>query len=121
MFIIKPKNMKKIKQEDLYTFSSRKIDKIRDFNVGFGKYILNKAINNKISFFFTSSRSYTLPNSNIKVGTLKAYPMSVFLTREEVDRIICELNNEINNYINEKNVLIGNDYFQDMSKDSEKR
>lgn len=120
MFIIKPKNMKEIKQKDLYTYSPEIIDKIKEFNVGFGKYILNKVINNKISFFFTSSRSYTLPNSNIKVGTLKAYPMSVFLTKEEVDRIIDELNNEIENYINENIVITGIDYFQDMSKDSAK-
>lgn len=120
MFIIKPKNMKEIKQKDLYTYSPETINKIKEFNVGFGKYILNKVINNKISFFFTSSRSYTLPNSNIKVGTLKAYPMSVFLTKEEVDRIIDELNNEIENYINENIVITGIDYFQDMSKDSDK-
>lgn len=120
MFIIKPKNVKKIKQDDLYTYPKEIINDLKEFNVGFGKYILNKAINNKISFFFTSSRSYTLPNSDIKVGTLKVYPMSVFLNKNEVDRIIDELNKEIENYIEENKVITGIDYFQDMSKDSNK-
>lgn len=121
MFIIKPKDMQRIKEKDLYDLSSEEISKIREFNVGFGKYILNRAIDNKISFFFTSSRSYTLPNSDIKVGTLKAYPMSVFLNRDEVDRIINDLNKEIDYYINQNTVFSGRDYFQDMSKDSDER
>lgn len=120
MFIIKPKNMKKITQKDLYEASEETINKIKEFNIGFGKNILNKAINNQISFFFTSSRSYTLPNSNIKVGTLKAYPMSVFLTKQEVDRIIDELNQEIETYIEQNVITTGIEYFQDMSKDINK-
>ena len=38
----------------------------------------------------------------------------------EVDRIIDELNKEIENYIEENKVITGIDYFQDMSKDSNK-
>lgn len=119
MFVIRPKGMKKFTEKDIYSFSEETISKLREFNVNFGKYILKRSINNKISFFFTSSRSYTLPNSNIKAGTLKAYPMSVFLDKKEVDRIVQELNKEIALYIETENIDLGKDeFFQDMSKDS---
>lgn len=119
MFVIRPKYMPRFTEKDLYKFSKNEILKLREFNVNFGKYILNRSINNNISFFFTSSRSYTLPNSDIKVGTLKAYPMSVFLDKNEVDRIIAELNDEIDLYLATENVDFGKEeFFQDMSKDT---
>lgn len=119
MFLVKPKFLKDFNEKGLYSFSEDDISKLREFNVNFGKYILNKSINKDITFFFTSSRSYTLPASNIKAGTLKAYPMSVFLDKNEVDRIVEELNKEISNYVdNEYDNNHGKEFFQDMSKDS---
>lgn len=46
--------------------------------------------------------------------------MSIFLIKEEVDRIIDELNKEINYYADKNEITTGIDYFQDMSKDSDK-
>lgn len=120
MFVIRPKGMKKFTQADLYNFSDEKIALLREFNVNFGKYVLSNVIDNNSSIFFTSSRSYTLPNSDIKVGTLKAYPMSVFLTKDEVDRLIIELESMIDRYIYGEVTYDSKEYFEDMSKDSDK-
>ncbi len=39
-----------------------------------------------------------MPGTNISLGALKAYPMSPFLTNEEIDRIVCEIESSINEY-----------------------
>ena len=47
---------------------------------------------------YTASRSYTLPKTNIKIGALKVYPMSVHITSELVDKIIAEMSIVISEY-----------------------
>ena len=61
----------------------------------------------EISFTFTSSRSYKIPNTDIKLGTLKVYPMSVFLNDNEVRCLSEEIFNSIEDY---KKNLINMDY-----------
>ena len=67
-------------------------------NVNYSKYILEQSIRGNIRFTFTSSRSYVIPNTNIKLGVLKAYPMSVFLDYKEMDKILKEINKTIDEY-----------------------
>ena len=72
---------------------------IKNFNINFAKYIQQKACNSEINFVFTSSRSHLIPGTNISLGTLKAYPMSVFFDQYSVVKIIQELKSCIDNYI----------------------
>ena len=71
---------------------------IKEYNVKYSKYLLEKALKNEVHFLYTSSRSYTFPNTNIKIGALKAYPMSVHITNELVDDIIVEMSEVIMKY-----------------------
>ena len=59
---------------------------------------MEKGKNGEISFTFTSSRSYKIPNTNIKLGALKAYPMSVFLNENEVENLVKEISISIEDY-----------------------
>ena len=123
MFLILPNEYKGISIEKIKEISTDELDYLKNYNVDFGKYILNMAVNREISFFFTSSRSYTLPNTDLKLGVLKAYPMSVFLNKNYIKNIIEELKERIKVYdklfldskINKLNI---NNLFNEMSKDS---
>ena len=42
-------------------------------------------LKNEITFYFTSSRSYIVPGTNIAIGAMKSYPTSVFLDNEQID------------------------------------
>lgn len=107
LFILKPEEYKKMKLDEILKLEEHEIKKIREYNINFAKYILEKGKNGEISFTFTSSRSYKIPNTDIKLGTLKAYPMSVFLNDDEVRLLSEEIFNSIEDY---KENLINMDY-----------
>ena len=85
-----------------------------NYNLNYGNFLKDEWLNenpllpkevfkymvpyNEISFCYTSSRSYVVLGTNIKIGALKAYPMSVFLDKEETDRIVKEINKTILDY-----------------------
>ena len=98
LFIIKPQEYVDLTFEEILKLPDSEISKIRNYNVNYGKYILEQSKNSNISFTYTSSRSYVVPGTNIKIGALKAYPMSVFLTYEEIDRILAEISETIDEY-----------------------
>ena len=99
LFLLKPRKYQNYSIKDFLKLGENEIDYIRQFNVNYGKFILKKEKKNKISFIYTSSRSYVIPGTNIKLGVLKAYPMSVFLNNKEIDRIIVEINQTIEKYL----------------------
>lgn len=98
MFIIKPPKYEKIELHDLWSLSNEEICEIRQYNLNYAKYIYHLSRNNMISFYYTASRSYKILNTNINIGAIKAYPMSVFLSETEIKRIISEVNTTIENY-----------------------
>ncbi len=100
LFIIKPKKYIKMSLEKILKLPIEEINQIRDYNINYGKFVLEKSKNSQISFTYTSSRSYVLPGTDIKIGALKAYPMSVFLNHHEIERIINEIFLNIKEYSN---------------------
>ena len=98
LFIIKPEKYKMLGLEEILKLNEYEIEEIKNYNVNYAKYILEKSKNGEISFTYTSSRSYKVPNTNIQLGTIKAYPMSVFLDKSEVDLITKEIFDSIENY-----------------------
>ena len=98
LFIVKPEKYKKYNLEEILKLDEKEKEDIKEFNINYAKYILEKGKNGEITFTFTSSRSYKIPNTNIKLGALKAYPMSVFLNENEVNNLIEEISISIENY-----------------------
>lgn len=98
LFFIKPKKYEDFNLEQIINLNENEHNKIREYNINYAKYVLEKSKNNNICFVYTSSRSYKLENTNIKIGAIKAYPMSVFLSKKEVDSLITEIINTINDY-----------------------
>ena len=101
LFIIKPKEYLDLTLGEILKLPQEDISKIKEYNVNYGKYILEQSKNGKISFTYTSSRSYVVPGTDIKIGALKAYPMSVFLNDNEIDRVLKEINETIVDYSKE--------------------
>lgn len=108
LFIIKPNKFKDMNLKEIINLPNEEINYIKEYNVSYAKYILKKAVNNEISFCYTSSRSYVIPNTDIKLGVLKAYPMSVFLNKKEIKRIVKEIEKTINSYSKFDQTLLNN-------------
>lgn len=100
LFIIKPEKYKKLNLKDILKLKESELEEIRNYNINYAKYILEMGRKGEVSFTYTSSRSYKIPNTNIKLGTIKAYPMSVFLNEEEVKSILKEIFESIEKYKN---------------------
>ena len=101
-FIIKPPEYNNLDISEILKLSKNEILKIKEYNVNFSKLILEDAKSNKINFVFTSSRSYKYPNTDIALGALKLYPMSVFLNKNECNKICNSIFDEITKYENNK-------------------
>ena len=97
-FIIKPPQYKTLSIEEIIKLPSTEIEFIKKYNVDFSKFILDKARNNLINFTFTSSRSYKYNGTNINLGALKIYPISVFFDKEEATKLVKNIINEIKEY-----------------------
>lgn len=98
LFFIKPKKYENLNLNQIINLSKKEHDEIREYNINYAKYVFEESKKNSIRFVYTSSRSYKIENTNIKIGAIKAYPMSVFSSKEEVDNLIAEITNTINKY-----------------------
>ena len=87
LFLLLPNNIEINSFDDINKLTGDQIDFIKQYNVDFSSYLLEKSLKNEISFYFTSSRSYVVPGTNICIGALKSYPTSVFLDVEHLELI----------------------------------
>lgn len=105
---------------DIELLSESALAQIRDINITFGKKVLSDCVKHNKHFIFTSSRSYTLPGTNIKIGALKAYPMSIYFDRNNalsIAREILESVSELFNNLKGQKDLDDFDLFEDMSRE----
>jgi L-2,4-diaminobutyrate decarboxylase len=121
MFVLVPPGLQPFSVEELLKFPEECIEQIRTHSVGYGKHVLEQSVTGASSFFFTASRSYSIPGTEIKAGALKMYPMSVFLNREEAERIANEIECSIEEYhartrADLASVGRGVELFSDMSR-----
>ena len=91
LFILKPQQYANKSLEEILGMSDDAIAAIREYNVRFAKFVLQKNKNNEISFTFTASRSYRVSGTNIQIGAIKAYPMTVFLNVDNVHSLAGEI------------------------------
>ena len=99
LFIIKPQEYENMTLQEILSLSSKEIEKIRNFNIDYGKFIQKLSHEGKISFTYTSSRSYTVGNTGIKIGAIKAYPLSVFFNMNTIKKLIREISKTIDLFI----------------------
>lgn len=98
LFFVKPKKYEHLSLEQVINLSEKEHDEIREYNINYAKYVLGETKRNNISFVYTSSRSYKIENTDIKIGAIKAYPMPIFSSNKEVDNLIDEITSTINKY-----------------------
>ena len=103
---------------DLRALPEEEVRQLQELNAAFGKKILADCVNRSKHFLFTSSRSYTLPGTDIKIGALKAYPMSVFLDKEQAQVLAAEISESISEFFcNTAALALAPELFQDMSRE----
>ncbi len=120
IFTLLPRDCDVKNIRDLMNASEKVLNECKKLNISFGKKVLFDCVKRRKHFIFTASRSYVLPCSNIKIGALKAYPMSVFLNKAAIDKLIGEIKlsiNELYEQVDEKLMYNGYELFQDMSKE----
>lgn len=99
LFIIKPEGYEHMSLQDILSLPAQQIEHIRNFNVNYGKFIQNLSHKGEIKFTYTSSRSYTVGNTGIKIGAIKAYPLSVFFNKKILKDIIAEIYKTIDAFV----------------------
>lgn len=120
IFSLIPPNLQIESVSDIKLLSEEELAQIRKLNTTFGKKVLADCVKHYKHFIFTASRSYTLPGTNIRIGALKAYPMSVFFDKNNALSIaqeILESVSELFNGLEDCNSFDGFDLFQDMSRE----
>ncbi len=115
LFIIKPAEYKNLDLQEILRLPLKEINKIKEYNIKYGNYIKHLSLQGKISFTYTSSRSYKIKGTDIKIGAIKAYPLSVFLNRSIIKKLIKEINLSISSFQTEENRIFSNnkDYIPD--------
>lgn len=120
VFSLIPKGLNIRCAEELPSLNAEEIDMVRELNLTFGKKIISDCVKQKTHFIFTASRSYTLPGTDIKIGALKAYPMSVFLDCATAVSLAAEIRTSISELLDEAQPFKqddGFDLFHDMSRE----
>lgn len=93
LFIIKPKGYTYTYDEIVYSKGMTKEDSeyLAKYNHNFYLYLLEKQMKRESTFAMDYSTGYRKNINGVRIGVLKAYPMSPFLHKEEVDSIVDEL------------------------------
>ena len=95
LFILKPPKYSEFELEDILKLSAEEREKIKQFNIDYAKFIQRRARESQCNFIFTSSRSHVIEGTNVSLGTLKAYPMSVFFNKQIAKQIAHEIDESI--------------------------
>ena len=91
LFIALPEKYSYLNINNIKKISKETELEIREYNVNFSQYVLWAGRHGLVNFTFTSSRSYKLPGTEIKLGVLKSYPTSIFLDEKNVEIILKQL------------------------------
>lgn len=91
LLIFKPQEYKNLKLEDILKLPQKDTDIIKDYNLSYALYVEGLNNQHKISFTLTASDVFNVNNTNVCLGTQKAFPMSLFATKEKVKQIIDEM------------------------------
>lgn len=91
LFILVPSKYQIENLADIQKLSKEEVAEIKKYNVDFSSYLLMRCLKKESSFYFTSSRSYVIPGTDISIGALKAYPTSIYFDEEQIDRIMEEM------------------------------
>ena len=118
VFTLVPPGFQLNSAKELRNLSEDELEQLRKLNGAFGKKVLRDCVGRKTHFLFTSSRSYTLPGTDVRIGALKAYPMSVFFDREQALYLSGEISQSITELFADYDRANQDtcDFFQDMTK-----
>lgn len=94
LFVMKPPEYADLSLDSLLRLPMEDTEKIKKYNVLFGNYIGELVKQNQTFVNFTSTDAFAVNNTNIYLGMVKVYPMSVLgshETNEEFIRELCRL------------------------------
>ena len=93
--LIKPPKFQTLCVQDFKNLTPEQIQQIKTYNQKFALFVEQQAHLGTITFTFTASRSYVLPESKITVGALKLYPMSVYFDKDVALNVAAQMQSMI--------------------------
>ena len=91
LLIFKPTEYKTLTLDDILKLPQKDTNVIKDYNLNYALYVNELNKQQKISFTLTASDAFNVNNTAVCLGTQKAYPMSLFATKEKIKQIINEM------------------------------
>ena len=91
LLIFKPKEYVSLSLKEILALPFEDTERIKNYNINYALYVNELNRQHKISFTLTASDAFNVKNTNVCLGSQKAYPMSLFVTKDDVKQIIKEM------------------------------
>lgn len=91
LLIFKPKEYEALSLSEILSLPFDDTEKIKKYNINYALYVNELNKQHKISFTLTASDAFNVRNTNVCLGSQKAYPMSLFITKDKINHIINEM------------------------------
>lgn len=88
LFILKPEGFENKSLSEILTLPRKETDKVKNYNLNFTRYVDELNEKGETHLAFTASDVFTVTGTNVCLGSIKAYPMSPYYTKENIDAII---------------------------------
>ena len=85
LFVIKPPEYERLSLDALLVLPLADTEKIKQYNVRFGNYVKELVESNRVGINFTATDAFAVNNTNVYLGMMKMYPLSV-LGNQETNR-----------------------------------
>lgn len=91
LFIIKPADYINNSLQEILNMEKKDTDKIKKYNLDFANFTDLRNTSHEISVMYTASDVFCVNNTNVCLGSIKAYPMTPLTNMEAIDLIIKEI------------------------------
>ena len=91
LLIFKPKEYESLSLSEILSLPFEDTEKIKKYNINYASYVNELNKQQKISFTLTASDAFNVTNTHVCLGSQKAYPMSLFVTKNKINHIINEM------------------------------
>lgn len=91
LLIFKPKEFVSLSLAEILVLPFEDTERIKNYNINYASYVIELNRQHKISFTLTASDAFNVKNTNVCLGSQKAYPMSLFVSKDDVKQIIKEM------------------------------
>lgn len=103
LLIFKPQEYVRLNLAEILALPREDTEIIKNYNINYALYVNELNKQHKLSFTLTASDAFNVKNTDVCLGSQKAYPMSLFVTKDDVRLIVAEMMETKRNYDLEDN------------------